>query len=293
MSFASSRFFPSLLLCATLIACGDDDAFPDSGLRDAAGFEDARPDAPTEDAADLPDANDDSGFVDVGIDSGELDAAADAAEDTAPDAIEDFCQPFTREGCFEGRWCEPDESTRGGACIDIGVSRQGESCEESSDCFEGHLCIGGKCELACDSGASVGTPRNPCVTPDRCGNLRPDDGGEPLALGICVPGCDFDAGQECRDETLTCQPNEIISADDDLCLPDIENLPPQGDCALAGIAHGQLCGPGRICLDREDFREGNLCYTVCRGVVGVEENDDCPDGELCHQFALGGLGVCF
>lgn len=291
--------YRSLCFLVLLIACGDD-ATP---VTDAG----ERSDVPRQDVG-----SGDSGADTGALDSGALDSGADATEpldasvpDSAiPDAgspdVSGPCRPFTADGCESGSWCKPeDDDVSVGVCTRHGDQDPGEVCITSIDCVAGAVCgeraEGGVCDETCDPESPQGSPTNPCASGTRCTNLRDPETGEPIALGICVPGCDFDAGITCSDESLTCEPSELVSGDVDICLPGVTNLPAQGDCALAGIPHGQLCGPGRICLDRDDLRPGNLCYVVCRADVGFLNLDNHPDcnspSQVCQQFATT-LGVC-
>lgn len=292
--------YRSLCLVFLLVACGDD-ARPST---DAGGGSDVQlQDGGAFDSGDDPQGDsgpEDSGPTDANtpIDSsapdGNLPVDAGSPDVSGP------CAPFSTAGCDEGSWCKPgDTDVSMGVCERYGDQDPGDVCITNIDCVAGAVCgeraEGGVCDQTCDPESPQGSPTNPCMSGTRCTNLRDSESGEPIALGICIPSCDFDAGISCRDSALTCEPSELVTGDVDICLPGVTNLPAQGDCGLAGVPHGQLCGSNQICLDRADLRPGNLCYVVCRANVGNLNLDNHPDcnstAQVCTQFATG-LGVC-
>lgn len=318
MTRALGRDLPPRRLLAAALAlavfgCGDEDR--GVGPEEDAGVDAARDggrDAEPADGEVPPDgaSPQDSGADATAGDAGPMDAAADAATDAAdaaPDAgctMADAgaCARFTSSGCCGDTWCVPSDDLSSGQCTAVGAGARDDPCTDNEDCAEGLICVeepdGGTCQIACDPDAATGGPGDTCSADDDCAALLGTDAMDRpvlLDLGICAPSCDYDAGLACRDSSLTCVPEELISADFDLCMEDVTSLSEMADCTAADLARLQLCGAKSLCYSRADLPDGTLCYEVCRGSEGSLDTVGHPDcsrtDALCETFATG-LGLC-
>ncbi|MEM7606756.1 MAG: hypothetical protein AAF411_15480 [Myxococcota bacterium] len=298
----------ALVFVLCLVACGDDtnaatDAAQDQAA-DAATDTGGERDARVDDAAVQDAAVQDAPGADMGADGRDAGDRTDASSDDADAPVEagpelgpGECVWLEQAGCGALEWCAPVEGPEAvGTCTFFGDADLGERCTLQTDCTIGTLCTERPdglrfCERACDPAEGLLAD---CGAGQRCGSNRNAVTGEPEAVGICVPSCDVDRGFACTDTELACVPQEILSSEFDLCLPDVPDLPDGADCALAEIGRNQLCGPRSLCADRFPER-GLQCFRICRESVagiGLSNHPDCRnETDLCEFFAVG-VGLC-
>ena len=141
------------------------------------------------------------------------------------------------------------------------------TCDNTTDCPEGSICLGDTCKVAeCTDSVE-------CEMEQYCN-----------AAFSCVPGCNADsdcsAGFECdttsntcveygcRDTDLDCNYGEICDTTSGTC-----NYDDRGHCETCSITQPNSCGGNAECVA--------FSSTPCQTTA------DCEQGEICDQFTTG------
>lgn len=215
--------------------------------------------------------------------------------DAGPDAGAVTCTPWVEDNvCSAGQWCRPDlETGDTGTCGDASGDAAGATCS-GGDCGSGLFCSGaGMCTRLCDLDAAPGEPGDTCDTGFACFQLTRMGMG--LGVGGCFPACDFDAGEPCSDDSLTCVPAAILEAPEDRCVDVAQPPLAEGDdCAAEDLSRGDLCAANAQCIrESGELRCRDLCRTS-QGDFGTTDHPDCRDGTATCMDAFGvpDVGLC-
>jgi len=255
----------SVVLGLLAFGCGDDDSRP-------AG-----------DAGPIPGV--DAGPI-VAVDSGPI-VAVDAGPVTGVDAgggggnscPSGACDLLTNAGCEAGQGCYFVTTAEGTPpspmCLPAGTGAEGATCENSTMCQEGFICVDSECRPVCCTEGGEGCPvGQACLT-----TLVDPDTGDPTGVGACSApdGCVLLTQTGCPDGE-GCYP-----AGGDGSTSCVEPAMNGMQGATCGFSND--CAPGFICLG------DGTCAQVCQLPSG---DPMCPDGLTCGGVTgfPADTGVC-
>jgi hypothetical protein len=191
------------------------------------------------------------------------------------------CDHVAQCGCDDGENCRFD-GTEPPSCFPAGPTKQGEVCEEDSECAAGLVCVAGLCAQMCRSDGDCNDGR--CV-----GVMIGDEDVEGYLA--CLEKCDPVLQPVCFGSTRPTTPVCNACGTGATCLPTAQFA----GCFLGAFT--RLRDPGEPCTADEECYGGGCLEGTCR--EWCRYDTDCADSSsMCRTglgyFAGGGdeIGLC-